>query len=278
MIVYSVLAEESVGRMFLAGIIPGLLLASIFSVLIICLAHFAPQMVFVSSENDGTSKAPAEKFSTIVKKGLPIFSLIALVLGGMYAGWFTATEAGGVGAAGALVLALLRRSLGRSAVGQVLVETGHITATILFLVMAAMVYAQLLAMSGLPTALSDLITGLGLGYYGFLTTYLVLLLLLGCIIDPISIMLIVLPIALPVATSLGMDLVWFGIITIVAVEVGLLTPPFGISAYTVKAALPDNSISTADVFRGAMPFVLAMLLLIVLLTAMPSLVTSLARS
>ena len=149
---------------------------------------------------------------------------------------------------------------------------------LLFLILAASLYSRMLALTGMPGAVTEAITALGLGPWGFLAGYLVIVIALGCIIDSVSIMLIMLPIVLPVARAFGMDIVWFGVITVVAVEIGLLTPPFGVSVYTVKAALNDPRITIRDIFAGSFPFVLAMLVVLLVLIAFPLLSTGLARA
>ncbi|MGP9820859.1 TRAP transporter large permease [Salinarimonas sp. NSM] len=274
MIVYAVLAEESVGRMFLAGILPGLLLAGVFSVTIFLLATFRPGFVF----SGGADTATDERLGAgrIVAKSVPIVVLVVLVLGGLYGGFLNPTEAGAVGALGALVIALARRSLSPSGFWRLLVETGQITVAVLFLIMAATFFSRMLAMSGLPAALADVLLSGPLGPYGFLIVFLLVVILLGCIIDSISIMLILLPIALPVVQAAGFDLVWFGVLTVVAVEIGLLTPPFGLSVYTIKSAMNDPDLSVGDIFRGALPFVVAMVLTLGVLIAFPAIATWLA--
>ncbi|MBL1241138.1 MAG: TRAP transporter large permease subunit, partial [OCS116 cluster bacterium] len=211
------------------------------------------------------------------RKAVPIFSLVALVLGGLYGGFLNPTEAGAVGAFGALVIALLRRSLTLKIFWNLLVESGHITVSVLFLIMAATFFSRMLAMSGLPNLLGEILLGDFLGPYGFLLLFLVIVILLGCLIDSISIMLILLPIALPVAQQAGFDLIWFGVLTVVAVEMGLLTPPFGLSVYTIKAAMNDPDLKVGDIFRGAMPFVLAMIVGLAILVAFPQISIWLAR-
>lgn len=275
MIVYAVLAEESVGRMFLAGVFPGLLLAVLFSLAIILMARSRPDMVF----DKDVGAVPEEVITVrqLFAKAVPIVTLIALVLGGLYAGFFNPTEAGAVGAAGALVIALLRRSLGRSVFWKLLVETGQITVSVLFLIMAATFFSRMLAMSGLPNALADLLLSGPIGPYGFLILFLGLVILLGMLIDSISIMLITLPIALPVAQAAGFDMIWFGVMTVIAVEIGLLTPPFGLSVYTIRSALVDSNIRVGEIFRGAFPFVLTMVLALVIITIFPGIATWLAR-
>ena len=274
MIVYAVLAEESVGRMFLAGVGPGLLLSAMFSLVIVLLATFRPQFVFDRTEQHDSA---ALTLPQMAAKGIPILSLMGLVLGGLYGGFLNPTEAGAIGALGALVIATARRSLGGGILWKLLVETGQITVSVLFLVMAASFFSRMLAMSGLPTALGDALLSGPVGPWGFLILYLLVVIALGCIIDSISIMLIVLPIAVPVAQTAGFDMIWFGVMTVIAVEIGLLTPPFGLSVFTIKSALNDPSLKLGDIFRGTFPFVLAMLACLVVLTLFPGIATWLAR-
>jgi C4-dicarboxylate transporter, DctM subunit len=275
MIVYAVLAEESVGRMFLAGVGPGILLALAFTATILLMAWLRPGLVFDAS----TAGAPAAPMPALVMAGkaVPIVTLIVLVLGGLYGGFLNPTEAGAVGAAGALVLALLRRSLTPRSFWGLLVETGQITVSVLFLIMAASFFSRMLAMSGLPGSLADFLLSGPLGPTGFLILFIALVIVLGFLIDSISIMLILLPIALPVARAAGFDLIWFGVMTVIAVEIGLLTPPFGLSVYTIKAALNDRRLKVGEIFRGAFPFVLTMLVVLVIIGFFPGIATWLAR-
>jgi C4-dicarboxylate transporter, DctM subunit len=172
---------------------------------------------------------------------------------------------------------LIRRQLTWRKVWDVLTETGFVSVSVLFLIIAASMYSRMLALTGMPQAATEAITQLGLGAYGFIAAYVIVVLALGCIIDSVSIMLIMLPIALPIARAYGMDVIWFGVITVVAVEVGLLTPPFGVSVYTVKSALNDPNITIRDIFAGTFPFVLAMFAVLMILIAFPSISTVLAR-
>jgi C4-dicarboxylate transporter, DctM subunit len=275
MIVYAVLAEESVGRMFLAGVGPGLLLAVLFCGTILLLAWLRPGFVFAAEDT-----APEEAAITateVLRKAVPILSLVVLVLGGLYGGFLNPTEAGAAGAFGALVIALLRRSLDRRTFWRLLVETGQITVSVLFLILAATFFSRMLALTGVPRQLSDTFLAGGIGPYGFLLLYLLLIIALGCLIDSISIMLIVLPIAVPVAQAAGFDMIWFGVLTVIAVEIGLLTPPFGLSVYTIKAALEDPTLKIGEIFRGAVPFIGAMLVCIALIILFPPIATWLAR-
>jgi len=275
MIVYAVLAEESVGRMFLAGVGPGVLLSLAFAVTIMLLARFQPGFVFEARE--GHVPDADQPWSRLALKGVPIISLIVLVLGGIYGGFLNPTEAGAVGALGALVLALSRRSVSARSFWGILVETGQITVSVLFLIMAASFFSRMLAMSGLPAMLAEFLLAGPIGPWGFLVLFLMLVIVLGFLIDSISIMLILLPIALPVARAAGFDMIWFGVLTVIAVEIGLLTPPFGLSVFTIKSALNQKTLKVGEIFRGAFPFVLTMLLVLVIVAAVPQIATWLAR-
>jgi C4-dicarboxylate transporter DctM subunit len=275
LIIYGVLAEQSIGSLFIAGLIPGVLLALSFALMIIILARFAPHIVFDLSKQRELNKARLfEKSLTkyeMCSKMLPIFVLVMIVLGGLYSGFFTPTEAGGVGAFGALVIALIRRRLNGNQLWRVLHETGSVSVGILILLVAAGFYSRMLSVAGIPVAISDLVQDSGLGPYGFLLLYVMIVIFLGMILDSSSILLIMTPVAAPIAADLGFNLIHFGIITVIAVEIGLLTPPFGISIFTVKSALDDKNITVESIFAGALPFVLTMLIVLFLLAVFPQL-------
>lgn len=275
MIVYGVLAEVSIGRMFLAGVIPGLLMAAAFVTMIVLLARFRPGYVFDAGARSASS-LPEESAATVLTKLTPIVILVVLVLGGIYGGVFTPTEAGAAGALGAFLIAAARRRLDRRTLWSVLVETGYVSVGILFLLMAASMYSRMLTMAGIPSYMAAWIEGLGAGPYGFLAAYVLCIMLLGMILDSVSILLIVTPIAVPIAKSFGIDLVQFGMISIVAVEIGLLTPPFGLSVFAVRSALSGSDVRLESIFAGALPYVGTMLVVLVLLIAFPPLSTWLA--
>ena len=272
MILYGFLSEQSVGDLFTAGIVPGLVLALGFSLAILAMAWLRPALVYRDGQARPLHDEDLMPLRTMLAKLVPIVLLIASVLGGIYAGIFTATEAGAVGALMALIIALSRRKLDWRGFREVLVETGHVTVSVSFLIICANVYTRMLAMSGTPQAMVEWMAAAGLGVASFLTLYLGLILLLGTIIDSSSILLIVLPLMLPIAQQFNLDLIWFGVITVVAVEVGLLTPPFGLSVYVIKSTLADTmDISLGDIFRGTGPFTLTMLAVLGLLVAFPQL-------
>ena len=271
MILYGFLANQSVGDLFTAGIVPGLVLALAYSLGIVLMATLWPRSVYQDGQVQAAPDAPLLPVGTLVLKLLPSVLVIASVLGGLYAGFFTATEAGATGAAVALTIALLRRKLNLKSLWGVLTETGHVTVSVSFLIICATIYTRMLAMSGMPQFLVEWLTQLGLGPTGFLLIYIGLVILLGMIIDSSSILLIVLPLMLPMAEQYGLNLIWFGVVTVVAVEIGLLTPPFGLSVYVIKSTLQDQRITLGDIFRGTAPFTLMMFAVLLLLIFVPQL-------
>ena len=277
MIVYGVLAEVSIGSMFIAGVIPGVIIALGFVVMIWCYATFAPHRIMDHTESPAARNEPVMGTGEMLGKSVPILSLVALILGGLYTGFFTPTEAGAVGAAGALLIALVRRRLDAAKFWRVLRETGLVSAAILFLLIAASLYSRMLSMAGVPNAIGDFVEHLGLGAYGFLIAFVIVILLMGMILDSTSILLIMVPIGAPIATAMGFDLIHFGIVTIIAVEMGLLTPPFGISVFTVKATLADPKVSIETIFAGAMPYIAVMGIALVFIAIFPILSTALVR-
>jgi TRAP-type C4-dicarboxylate transport system permease large subunit len=170
-----------------------------------------------------------------------------------------------------LIIAVAKRALDRKVLWDVLVEAGHIVASILMLIVAATMYSRMLGITGLPNDLGEWISNADIGLYGILTVYVIALIILGTILDTASIILIMVPLFLPVLAPFNVDLVWFGIVTIVGAEIGLLTPPLGISCYVIKSTLGDDRISLYDIFAGAFPFAVIMLLVLILLIAFPQL-------
>jgi C4-dicarboxylate transporter, DctM subunit len=265
MIVYAVITEQSVGRIFAAGIVPGLIVAVALSTSIWAMATWRRQLAGAAEIADHN---PHDAFSAL--RPWPIYLLIVLVLGGIYGGFFTPTEAGAIGAFGALcILAARRKFTGRGAL-ELLLETGKASASIFFLLIAASMYSRMLTLSGLPAWITGQVSTLELAPVFVLLAFLVLLLVLGMILDSVSILLLTVPIIVPVAVSLGYDPIWLGIILILTIELGLLTPPFGMVVFAMKSALPPE-VSLEDIFLGALPFFFVLLLVVAVLIAVPQL-------
>ncbi len=269
LIIYSIVAEQSIGQMFLAGIVPGLILAAAYIVAILAMGRLTPG--FIGGVERQPDDAPALTWMDIIAKTAPIVIVVAVVLGGIYTGWLTPVEAGAGGSAVALVIALVRRRMTLKAFWEALIETGHITASILFLITAASMYSRMLGFAGLPNELGALLTASQFDFVVLMVVYVVLMLFLGTLLDTASIILIVVPLFLPIVELMDLSLVWFGIVTVVGAEIGLLTPPLGISCFVIKATLDDQRIKLKDVFLGALPFAGIMLLVLILIIRFPAL-------
>ena len=269
LIIYGVIAEVSIGALFIAAILPGIILAAALAIGVLLMAWLWPEFVGeISADAGDGDSATVRGFLWAV---FPVLLLILLVLGGIYGGIFTPTEAGAAGALAAMCLALIKRRLSWPGLWDVIRETGQVTVTILFLIISASTFSRMLTLTGLPADMAGYLGGSGLGLAGFLAGYLLLLIVLGTVLDSTSILLILLPLALPVVGELGGNLIWFGIVTVIGVEIGLLTPPLGLSVYVIKSTLDDDTISLGAIFSGAFPFVLITLAVTVLLMAFPSL-------
>lgn len=269
MIVYGVLTEQSIGKLFAAGIGPGLLVSVILSIAIWVRVRISPKL------GGQTDVASAISFADLVHAAIKpwgVVLLIILVLGGLYGGFFTPTEAGAVGAAGALVLTIFARQLTRKAAIEVLSEIGRSTASIFLLLIAAQMYSRMLTISGLASRMSEWAAGLPVPPMVIVLAFVVVFLLLGMIIDSVSILLLTIPIMFPVIVKLGFDPIWFGMVSIVAIEIGLLTPPFGMVPFAMKSSL-GRSASLEEIFAGAMPFVLLLVLALFFVIAFPSIST-----
>lgn len=274
LIIYGLIAEESVGKLFIAAVIPGIILALAFALAIYAMTWLMPRFI-------GDARAPEDIAAStpreIVSQLGPIIVLVVLVIGGIYGGVFTPTEAAAVGAAFAFVIAFMKGRISWDAFKEIVLESGYVSAAILFLIVAANLYTRQVALTGIPSKVANWVSSAGLEMGGFLAVYFFILLLLGMILDSVSIMLIMLPIMMPVLDVLGGDKIWFGVVTVIVVEIGLLTPPFGLSVYVVKGVLPKDFASLPTIFAGALPFVLVMILVSILLMAIPDLSLWLVR-
>ncbi len=272
LIIYAIVTEQSVGQMFVAGIIPGITLAVAYGILILLLSHTAPNFVGGQQSADVAAEDWAHLTTMdLVWKIVPVVILVLVVLGGIYGGVVTPVEAGALGSLAALVIAVIKRSITWADLWEVLVETGYITAAILFLIISASMYSRMLGVAGLPTLFGEWLVGLNLSLGQIMAIYVVLLLLLGTILDTASIILIIVPLFLAALDTFGVDLVWFGIVTVVGAEIGLLTPPLGISCFVIKSTINDPDVTLFDIFAGAFPFAVTMLLVLIILVLYPPL-------
>jgi tripartite ATP-independent transporter DctM subunit len=271
MIVWAILTELSIGDLFLAGVIPGLLLTLFYVIYIVAAAALRPALV-----GEGPSRRTLEGeepgIARVFFSTLLVIALVAGTLGGIWFGAFTPTEGAGVGAAASLLLAL-GKGLRAREVGQVILSVGRTSAPLLLLLVTAQLYSRVLTMTGFTRTAQELLLGSGLGPGGVLLLMVLVWFVLGCLIDSISIMLLTVPIFAPIAAALGFDPLAFAIIGIVAIETGLLTPPFGLLVFTVKAAIQDPDIGVGKIFAGSTPYWILLLAVIACLWYFPALAT-----
>jgi tripartite ATP-independent transporter DctM subunit len=289
MIVWGVLTELSIGKLFLAGVIPGLLLALMYAVWCIGAAVVTPHRygghgaVAMPGVSPGAGFDPAASTydaAPTSKEWLGALGatlLVFIVLGGIWLGAFTPTEAAGIGAIVSLVLAIAK-GMSRAEIWEAISQTGRISAPILFLLLCAQMYSRLLAMGGIVDTIQGFIVGLGVSPFVVVMLMIVVWFVLGMFIDSVSIILLTVPIFAPLAAKLGIEPLAFAIIGIVAVEAGILTPPFGLAVYSVKSCIADPSLSLGQIFRGASPYWVALLILAVLIYQFPGLATWLPAS
>ena len=270
LIVWAILTEGSVGALFIAGVAPGLLLGLTFIVYCVIVAVRTPS-VAPAIERSADEARPRE-FRAELTSGLGIIALVFIVLGGIWLGVFTPTEAAGFGALGSIVLGWAK-GMRRKEFTEAIFNAGRSTAPIMFLLIAGSMYSRLLAVSGGINMIQDLFLGTGLSVIGMILIMTVIWLLLGALIDSISIILLTVPIFVPIAMNAGFNEVAFAIYGILIIEAGLLTQPMGLLVFTVKAAVPDSSVTLGDIFRGSIPYWIMMLGVAALLLLIPGLAT-----
>lgn len=275
-IVYGTVAEVSIGKLFVAGVIPGILMALIFIGAVVVQGWRQPALIgldanhkpLVQSGDEGQGKAGF----LVYLKALPILLLVVLVLGGIWGGLCTPTEAAGIGCAGALIIALCKRTMKFRQFTGMLTDVSRSSAGILLLLITAQMYSRLLSVSGMVTWVSGAILSLKVPSWIIIVIFLGLVLLLGCILDGSSIILLTTPIMQPVIEGLGLDPVWWGVILVLAVCIGMLTPPFGMIVFAMKGVLGDK-VELIQLFRCCTPYIFYMLLTILLCSVFPQLVT-----
>jgi tripartite ATP-independent transporter DctM subunit len=263
LVIYGVITETNIGKLFIAGILPGFVAVVFFIFAIGMVTSLHPE-VGPSGERSGWRErmlAMADVWGVVL--------LFLLVMGGIYGGAFTATEAAGIGAGGALVLALLRGSLGLCGLYDVLRESLITTSMMFAVVFGAMIFANFINLAGLPTALAGWIRGMELPPTMVLVAIAGMYLMLGCVLDTLAMVLLTVPAIFPVVEALGFDPIWFGVFVVVMAEIGMLTPPVGLNVFVIKATMPD--VNSGTVFKGVVPFWAAHLTLAMLLIFFPTL-------
>jgi tripartite ATP-independent transporter DctM subunit len=278
MIVWGVLTEQSIGSLFMAGVVPGFVVVIAYSIYIIYTAIRYPAIVGAGPKGPRTLAQLAEidqdnaDFRRTLVGTLLIVLLIVGVLGGIWLGFFTPTEGAGVGAVAAFAIALIRGMRGKQIL-EVVLSVGRTSAPLLLLLVMAQLYSRVLSMTGITGAVQAFFLESGFPPLAILAFMILIWFLLGCIIDSISIILLTVPVFAPIAAGLGYDPLAFAIIGILAIETGLLTPPFGILVFTVKASLPEERIPVGEIFRGTIPFWICLLVVIVAIIAFPEIAT-----
>jgi C4-dicarboxylate transporter DctM subunit len=259
-IMYALLTEQSIGRLFVAGIFPGILEAIFYLITIYILCQRNPRMGPPGPKTSFKAKLIA------LRESWPIMVLFVLVMGGIYAGIFTPTEAGAIGAFGALIIGLALRRLSRKSLINAFVETGQLTAMMLICFTGAMIFSSFIAASRLPFILAETIANLPLPGYLILVVILFIYILIGCFFDVITTLILTIPILFPVIISLGLDPIWFGVLTVRVTELGLVSPPFGMNCFVLKGVM---NVPIGTIYRGVIPFCIADIIHIALLVAIP---------
>jgi len=261
MVIYALAAEESVPMLFAAGMVPGLLLALLFMVVVWVIARLRPDWAPVGP------RMPMRERLVAVAAMWKLALLFGLAVGGIYTGWFSPTEAAGVAAFAAIVIAAATRQLTLRALYDSVMETLWTTAMLMFIIVGAWIFAYFVVQTRLPSGLIDLIQYFELSPWAVILIILVFYIILGCVLDAVAIILVTVPVFLPVVTAMGYDSVWYGILMVVVVEIGLITPPVGLNIFVMRAQLPDVPLTT--LFAGIAPFLVADAVLIALLLLFP---------
>ncbi|WP_372052954.1 TRAP transporter large permease (plasmid) [Tistrella mobilis] len=264
LIVYGILAEQSVAKLFFAGVVPGVLTAIAYTVMIVLRCHFNPAL----APRVEVKAAPGE-WRHLLTTSWPLPLLALVVLGGIYGGWFSPIEAGGIGALASIAFAALQGRIGPRRLWQVCLDAARTTAAILFIAIGAFMLTRYMTLTGLPAAVATGVAALDLPPVLMMAAMAVVFLVLGMFLDPFGVMLISISVLLPLFERMGYDLIWVGIIVVKYIEIGLMTPPVGLNVFAVKSITPGIGLPT--IFRGALWFLLAEAVVMVLLLAFPEL-------
>lgn len=262
--IYGLITQQSISLLFMAAIVPGLFAVAFYMLAVRVWIWKRPQDAPV-----GTPTPFRERVSSLSKLS-PMLLLIILVIGGIYGGLFTPTEAGAIGAAGAIVISFAMRSFSGKRLLAALIESVHTGAAIITILAGALLFGYFLTITQTPQKISTLLMEANLGAYGTLAVILLVMLLLGCIMDATAVVLITVPIVFPIITQLGFDPIWFGVVVTMTVEIGMISPPFGLNVFVIKGLSRQTDIW--EIYKGVTPFIIADILRIVLVCAFPALV------
>lgn len=259
--VYAILTQQDIGKLFMAGIVPGILAMAMYVMTIAIIVKLRPDWL-----PGGEVKPWSERFKDLKNVWAPLV-LFVFVIGGLYGGFFTPTEAGGVGASGAFILGLVRRKLDGPKIREALLSATRTAAAVFTVLIGALLFGYFLTITQSPQKLTEFLTGLGIGRYGVLALIMVMYLVLGCLMDAMAMIILTVPIIYPVIVHLGFDPIWFGVIIVMTVELGLIHPPVGMNVFVIKSVVKDVSFTT--IFKGVLPFIVTDIVRLVILIAFP---------
>jgi tripartite ATP-independent transporter DctM subunit len=259
--VYAVITQQDIGKLFMAGVLPGLLAMSMYVLTIGIIVFVRPNMLPA-----GTARPWSERLVAL-KDVWPSLVLFVFVIGGLYGGFFTPTEAGGMGAGGAFLLGIIRRKLDRAGIRTALLQATRTAAAVFTVLIGALLFGYFLTITQTPQKLTAFVTGLGLNRYTVLALIMLMYLVLDCLMDAMAMIILTVPIIFPVITQLGFDPIWFGVIIVMTVELGLIHPPVGMNVFVIKSVVPEVTFTT--IFKGVIPFVVTDIIRLVILIAFP---------
>ena len=263
MVIYGIVTETNIGKLFAAGVIPGLLTALMLMLAVVVVTSRDPEHAPA-----GEKSSWPERWAAL--RGIwGVLVLVIVVLGGIYGGVFTATEGAGIGASGAFLFALARRTLSWTTLREVLVESARTTAMLFTLLIAATIFANFVNFTSMPGDLKEWITHLGLSPVMIVGAMMLIYVVLGTVMEELSMVLLTIPLFFPIVMELGFDPVWFGVLIVMVIQIGLISPPVGMNLFVLNTLLPRVGLST--IFRGVWPFVLVQILMLAILVGFPAL-------
>jgi C4-dicarboxylate transporter, DctM subunit len=261
--VYGLITEQDIGKLFVAGLVPGLVAVLMYMATITIIGRVRPEFL------PAGKRAPWSERLRAMRDVWATLGLFLFVIGGIYGGLFTATEAAGMGAGGAFLIGIARGRLSREDIRRSLLEATRTTAAVFTVLIGAILFGYFLTITQTPQKVTEFLTGLGLGRYGVLALIMVMYLVLGCLMDALAMIILTVPIIFPVIKELGFDPIWFGVIIVMTVELGLIHPPVGMNIFVIKSVVEDAKIAT--IFYGVLPFIITDILRLLLLIALPGL-------
>ncbi len=263
--VYGLITEQDIGKLFIAGILPGILAVSMYMATIAIIGFLRPDYLPA-----GVRSTAAERLQALREVWAPLL-LFLFVIGGLYGGLFTPTEAGGMGAGGAFLISVARRRLSPGQMLQSLLHATRTAAAVFTVLIGALLFGYFLTVTQTPQHVTSFLTSLGLGRYGVLALIMLMYLVLGCLMDALAMIILTVPIIFPVVSALGFDPIWFGVIIVMTVELGLIHPPVGMNVFVIKTVVPEVSFVT--IFSGVLPFIVTDILRLIILIAFPIIAT-----